>query len=337
MKTKFNMAAYRFRLFNPARRKQYWLVLLFVFLFACGKDSAVAPIIEPAPQPGPKIYRIPVVVHVIHFGEPLGAGHNLSKERIAGQIKLLSDDYRRREGTRGFNNHPDGGDARIEFVFAQSAPNGAATDGIVRVNAKAINNPVEENRLFDYFAYYSYWDPERYLNIWTMPLPGATDVVLGMATGPETDLPGAELFIPGEPFQAEGVLINSEHFGESDLHSEHNLGRTLTHEVGHYLGLLHTWGGGDCNSNDFCDDTPPVSKPVMGCSSGTELACDGQPVMFENYMNYTFDRCMNAFTNDQIGRMHYVLENSPRRTSLLDSPGLERPLVTASQRSGLGL
>jgi hypothetical protein len=308
------------KLFKMKMTKALLLIsLLLMFLFSCDSEGIITP------TPDPQIFKIPVVVHVIHFGEPIGVGHNLSNDRIEGQIRIVNEDYRRKEGTRGFNTHPDGGDARIELVLAQLAPDGSATDGIVRVNAGAVDNPTSPNQLFDYYAHYSYWDPEEYLNIWSIPLEGAIDVVLGMATGPETDLPGAHLFIPGEPFQAEGILVNSAHFGESGLNSRHNLGRTLTHEVGHYLGLLHTWGGGECVTNDFCDDTPPVAAPVQGCPSEIPMACDGQPVMIENYMNFTFDECMNTFTNDQIERMHYVLENSPRRKSLLISPALAGP------------
>jgi len=277
-------------------------------------------------NPRDEIYRIPVVVHVIHEGEPVGVGPNLSRERIEGQIRSLNDDYRRRPGTRGYNTHPAGGDASIEFVLTQADPDGFSTDGIVRVNAREVDNPAEGQGLFAYYAHYGYWDPARYLNIWTMPLHESTiDVVLGQATGPDTDLPGADLLLDGEPHQPEGVLINAFHFGESALDSEYNLGRTLTHEIGHYLGLLHPWGGGDCTANDYCPDTPAVSDAVFGCSGSPPLGCTGEVVMVENYMNWTSDRCMNTFTKDQIARMHYVLENSPRRRSLWKSPALKAP------------
>ncbi len=319
-----NLAVGEKVLFKIKKTNRYLLIIFLVLLVSCESEDIVEPIIEPDPET--KIYRIPVVVHVIHLGEPIGEGHNLSKERIEGQIRILNEDYRRKEGTRGFNTHPNGGDARIEFVLAKSAPDGTRTDGIIRINANDVNNPVNPSKRFDYYAYYSYWDPEKYLNIWTEPLPeSAMDIVLGSATGPETDLPGVELLLPGEPHQSEGVLINSPHFGESAIDSEYNLGRTLTHEVGHYLGLLHTWGGGDCENNDYCDDTPAVSNPVFGCPAEASPGCDGQEIMIENYMNYTHDRCMNTFTNDQISRMHYVLENSPGRKTLLNSPGLDKP------------
>ncbi len=172
-------------------------------------------------------------------------------------------------------------------------------------------------------AYYSYWNPEEYLNIWTAPYLNLTDIFLGLGTGPETDLPGHETLAKGEPFQAEGVIINASHFGKSETSSVYNLGRTLTHEIGHYLGLLHPWGSGDCELNDFCDDTPAVSMPTTACN--VSIGCDGEELMIQNYMNWTPDACMNIFTRDQIARMHYVLENSPRRITLLTSKGLESP------------
>lgn len=297
----------------------YVLGFTLILLGSCDSGGMT----DPTPDPTPEIYTIPAVVHVIHDGEPVGEGHNLSDARIERQIEILNEDYRRKAGTRGFNTHPDGGDARIEFVLAKVAPDGTPTDGIVRVDATTTPNPTDPNNLFDYYASYSYWDPARYLNIWTMPLPASTvDIVLGKATGPETDLPGADKLLRGEPFQAEGVLVNAAHFGESNLDSEYSLGRTLTHEVGHYLGLLHTWGTGECETNDYCEDTPPVAQAVQGCPTQPPLACNGQPVMIENYMNYTFDRCMNTFSKDQIARMHYVLKNSPGRKTLLRSLAL---------------
>ena len=276
------------------------------------------------PVPDPEIdpvYHIPVVVHVLHRGEPIGEGYNLSVERITRQIDILNEDYRRKEGTRGFNNHPDGGDALIEFKLASAGPEGNKTNGINRINIEGLENPRAPNDRWSYWAWYGYWNPEYYLNIWIEPWDESTiDLVLGAATGPKTDLPGADLFEPGEPDRAEGVIINHFHFGESDIDSDYNLGRTLTHEIGHYLGLLHPWGTGECETNDFCDDTPPVTSQSTGCHQ--QIGCDGEPVMVENFMDYSPDACMRIFTNDQIERMHYVLKNSPRRKTLNDSPGL---------------
>ncbi|RJP60160.1 MAG: hypothetical protein C4543_05515 [Ignavibacteriales bacterium] len=297
-----------------------FLVLTPIFFLSCQDDKIVDPVED---NPESKIYKLPVVIHILHKGEPIGEGFNLSKERIERQVEILNEDYRKREGTRGYNKHPDGGDSKIEFVLAKKNPVGDVTDGIVRVNIDSVDNPTNTGSLFDYYAYYSYWNPENYINIWTMPLDESMiNIVLGMATGPETELPGADLLAKGEPYQAEGILINTYHFGESEINSNYNLGRTLTHEMGHYLGVLHLWGGGDCENNDFCDDTPPISEKITGCSPDVSSGCDEEPVMFNNYMTWSNDICMNIFTNDQISRMHYVLENSARRKTLQNSIGL---------------
>lgn len=283
------------------------------------------------------IYRIPVVVHVLHSGDPYGEAAHLSKEQVASQIRILNEDFNRRPGTRGFNSHPDGADAQIEFVLAKMAPDGTPTNGIVTIDITDMPlPPTEAGNLIMYAAHYSYWNPEQYLNIWSVPgIP--QDVLLGYARFPESDLPGLEdennpsWTLPGTG-EIDGVAINAFHFGERNIESRYNLGRTATHEVGHYLGLFHTWGPNSndadgCTLDDFCEDTPRISVRTSGCPTGL-LSCDGRPVMVENYMDYSDDACMNIFTNDQISRMRTVLENSPRRKSLIASPVLDTPLKT---------
>ncbi|MEO9485362.1 MAG: M43 family zinc metalloprotease [Ekhidna sp.] len=301
-------------------------VLALILFSKCGSDNDVIPIDKEPDLENPSngVYSIPIVVHILHNDEPLGEGGNLSEARILKQIESLNNDYRKRQGTNGFNDHPDGTDAKVEFVLASQTPEGKQSNGIVRINMLDVDNPMESNSTFDYCAYYSYWNPEEYLNIWTVPYLELTDVFLGLGTGPETDLPGKDALAKGEPFQAEGVIINAGHFGESSLSTTYNLGRTLTHEVGHYLGLLHPWGLGDCDFNDYCADTPKVNVPVTSCTPA--IGCDGEEIQVQNYMNWSPDDCMNMFTNDQAFRMHYVLENSPRRKTLLSSKGLQEPL-----------
>lgn len=176
----------------------------------------------------------------------------------------------------------------------------------------------------NHYAQYVYWNPGKYINIWTPPLSESVEcMVLGVATGPDTDLPGSEtLLLPG-PNDAEGILINWAHFGESDIDCHARYGRTLTHEMGHYLGLLHPWGNKDCQTNDFCDDTPAVDREVFG--RNPFIGCDGEMIMIGNFMNFSEDEVMNIFTNDQIARMHYVLKNHEGRNKLISSIGLEYP------------
>lgn len=296
------------------RTRARLLVLLPLFGWGCG--DTINPI-DPPLDDAPPLLVLTVVVHVIHSGEPEGEGPNISAERVAAQLRILNEDFGREAGTPGFNDHPVGTDARIRFELAQTDPDGDPTNGIHRVDRSAVENPVPPDQLFDFYAHFGYWDPNRYINIWTMPLPEeATDIILGLATGPESTLPGSDLLTPGEPDQAEGILINAPHFGPSNLSTLHGSGRTLTHEMGHYLGLLHLWGDGGCVDNDFVADTPPVAAVVRSCPVPRATGCGGEPIQHENYMTYAPDDCMNLFTEEQVDRMRHVLATSPRRATL---------------------
>ena len=296
------------------------LCIMLFLCYSCSQNDEIEPI-EDQLEDG--VMYIPVVVHVMHNGQPEGEGPNLSTQRIQRQIEILNEDFRRKEGTRGFNDHPDGGDSEIEFVLAAQDPLGAPTDGIVRVDTSLLDvSNLGYNT--NHFAQYSYWNTKQYVNIWTTPLPeSAACLVLGYSTGPDTDLPGAHLWATPGPDDAEGIMINWSHFGESDIDCHATYGRTLTHEMGHYLGLLHPWGGRDCEHNDYCDDTPAVDDFVYGRNAF--IGCQGEPIMIGNYMNWSDDEIMNIFTKNQISRMHYVLEHDQGRKALLSSPGLEAP------------
>jgi hypothetical protein len=276
------------------------------------------------------IYRIPVVIHVLHDGEAVGEGFNHSTERIESQIRVLNEDFRRKEGTPGFNAHPDGGDAQIEFVLAKIDPEGNSTDGIVRVDVNSVEVPPAGGNLILLCSHYSYWNPDEYLNIWSLDLGLPPGLFLGQARFPVSDLEGMPHDEDG--LNADGVFINAPNFGISEKNNDpnFNMGRTLTHEVGHFLGLLHIWGstGDNCDGyGDYCEDTPAVSSFTSGCPSGKPLACNGGPAMIENYMDWSHDACMNIFTHDQISRMHTVLGNSVRRKSLATSPALGGPVT----------
>ena len=272
-------------------------------------------------------YKIPVVVHVLHLGDPVGEGFNYSVARIESQIRTLNEDFRRKEGTPGFNSHPDGGDARIEFILAEVVPDGNPTDGIVRVDMNSVQHPPERTGdIITTCSAYSYWNPDQYLNIWCMDIGLPPGVFLGSARLPISDLEGLDT--PG--VDGDGVFINALNFGQGETNTDPNYdrGRTLTHEMGHFLGLLHTCGNRPCDQySDYCEDTPAISSATNGCPNVKPVACDGRPAMIENYMDYSHDKCMNIFTNDQIARMHIVFENSPRRKSLVTSSAINRDVT----------
>ncbi|PZR19772.1 MAG: hypothetical protein DI539_12935 [Flavobacterium psychrophilum] len=279
------------------------------------------------------VVTIPVVVHIIHNGDALGSGENIKNDQVLSQIRVLNDDYRRKENTLGYNEFEVGADTEIEFCLAQIDPDGNPTNGITRTNlgvASWSRSQVEAN-----LKPSTYWDPEKYLNIWVCRFGGDLSDVLGYAQFPQgSGLAGLD--DTGFDF-TDGVIIGYQYFGSSNYYpqgtysSPYDLGRTTTHEVGHYLGLRHIWGDGNggCNNTDYCNDTPFAYEANAGCPFGTD-SCPNKAGedMINNYMDYTNDICMNIFTQDQKTRMVTVLENADRRASLLTS-GVCGTLTTA--------
>lgn len=275
-------------------------------------------------------YKIPVVVHIIHNGEAVGSGTNISDAQVLSQIKVLNEDFRRMNADASQTPAQFvsvAGSMDIEFVLAKRDPEGLATNGIVRVKgAKAGWTLVDNYEL----KAQSYWPAEDYLNLWVCDL---VDNLVGYGQYPESNLPGIDQSSTNR--LTDGVVIWYRAFGSVadgsfDLSSTYNKGRTLTHELGHFFGLRHIWGddSGSCDGDDFVNDTPKQGGSSSGCPTHPRSSC-GTVNMFQNYMDYTADACMNIFTVEQIARMTTVLENSPRRVSLLTSPGLSEPLSLA--------
>ncbi|UII24622.1 choice-of-anchor J domain-containing protein [Fulvivirga maritima] len=282
-----------------------------------------------------EIITIPVVVHVIHNGETLGEDRNITDEQILSQIDVLNEDYRRLNADAA--NTPTifqsvAADIEIQFELAKRDPEGLPTNGIVRVNGHQPEWLTGENVALKRL---SYWPAEDYLNIWV------TDIYqnyLGYAQFPDSGLSG----ISNESIDraTDGVVIDYVAFGSADkfhggdLASNYDLGRTTTHEIGHYLGLRHIWGDNTtCSGTDYVDDTPSQQNSTNSCPSGILESC-GSRDMYENFMDYTNDACMNLFTEGQKERIRIVLENSPRRASLKESPALLAP-VTVSNNLGI--
>ncbi|QDK79847.1 T9SS type A sorting domain-containing protein [Spirosoma sp. KCTC 42546] len=277
------------------------------------------------------IYRIPIVVHVVHNTASLAIGGanngNISEAQIASQIAVLNEDYRRKAGTKGYNTSPIGADAGIEFFLATKDPYGQPTTGITRhyYPQKASFNIFNDDSLLSQIAY---WPSDRYLNIWVTTLQ---DDYLGY-----TQFPTMADTLKGLPTTAndltDGSIIDHRTFGRQTgtvSRSLYLLGRTVTHEIGHWLGLIHPWGDGSGCNEDYVADTPPMadgSTAQQTCKQ-TYSNCDGKGQvrdLMEDYMNYWPDACMNLFTAGQVARMRSVLALSPRRARLIKS--VESPL-----------
>jgi hypothetical protein len=274
---------------------------------------------------------IPVVVHIIHNGEAVGTGTNLSDAQIQSQIDVLNEDYQRLNADAGntpSNFLPLASSVDVEFVLAKQDPIGAPSNGIVRVQGTQTSWSVNDNSIFKAL---SYWPAEKYFNIWVVAF---NDQTIGYAQFPVSALPGLEAS-PNDRL-TDGVVISYTAFGSIDdgafsLDSKYNKGRTLTHETGHFFGLRHIWGddGSQCNGTDYVDDTPNQAGSYLNqCPSGTKTSCSTDD-MYMNYMDYTNDACMNLFTIGQVGRINVVMQNSPRRATLLNSAGAFDPVPVA--------
>ncbi len=276
------------------------------------------------------LYQIPVVIHVFHKGESVGTGVNLSDERLKEQIDSLTADFRRMNAD-AINTPseflPVAADIEIEFVLAKQDPAGNPTNGIVRLQGSRDVYRASSHRQL--LRSESYWPAEHYLNIYVLDL----QTFIGYASFPLVDLEG--ITNDNEDYAFDGVLVDFEYFGVNlSTPTFDSFGRTLTHEVGHWLGLRHIWGDGNCAADDFVDDTPLANTDngdyTSPCTfpnpNDNQVCVPGEPEMFQNYMDYTDDICMNLFTEGQKSRMRTVMDNAINRLSLTTSPGLSEPI-----------
>lgn len=262
-----------------------------------------------------QVIRIPVVVHVVYRT----ASQNISQAQIDSQIAVLNEDFRRQNADAV--NTPAAflsvaADAEIEFALATIDPAGAPTSGVTRtattVNAFSVGS---DNVKFTALGGKDGWPSAHYFNIWVAPLQSG---VLGYAQ------------FPGGPSATDGVVIRPTSFGRTGTAaSPFDLGRTTTHEAGHWLNLLHIWGDGPCGVDDLVADTPASDAPNYGCAAG-HVSC-GSVDMVQNYMDYSDDACMNLFTAGQKQRIRALFAPGGFRESLHNSPGLGAPPYQANQ------
>ncbi len=256
------------------------------------------------------VVNIPVVVHVVWNSSE----ENISDEQIGSQIEVLNKDF-------NAGNAEIGGvplmfqqliaDVDFHFCLATKDPDGNPTDGITRTQtnnnlgiggAASIHYTSQGGR--------NAWNPEKYLNIWVAKFAGGLG---GVAT------------FPGQgPAAEQGVEVNYKQFGTigTATNPPYHLGRTCTHEIGHYFNLQHLWGPGInscCNEDDGVADTPVSCENYLHqCPTGTTFSC-AAPDMWMNFMNYTDDACMAMFTKGQKVRMYEALNEF--RPGLLTSDG----------------
>jgi hypothetical protein len=245
---------------------------------------------SPQPEYEPTFfYDIPVVFHVIQHSSGTGF---LDAATIQEQIDILNEDFLALPGTPG----APGNNALLRFHLATIDPTGQPTPGITYAT--------NDTWFQDMDTYWNVlaWDPNRYLNIYTNSNPCCFGYVSGF---PSEGLAGQQL---------DRVVLWYEAVGRDPTPgSPLNTGRTASHEVGHYLGLYHTFNGG-CSTSTACDtsgdlicDTNTQGDPTVGCPA-SQSSCSS-PDPFRNYMDYTQESCRWEFSPEQINRMRCTIQN----------------------------
>jgi len=253
---------------------------------------------------------IPVVVHVIHKGD----ASNISYEQIVSGIEMLNEDFNRLNAdTADTRNNPNApfepvaATIGIQFELAKIDPDGNCTNGVERRFNPSVSDNADDNAKHFSSGGLNAWDRNHYMNIWIVNSieSDGEGITLGYAEFPYSG--GSSNY---------GVIIRHDAYGTMGTA---NGDRTLTHEIGHCLGLLHTFQGGchsdDCADNgDYCCDTPPESEAHWSCGA-SQNSCNDIPAndlygfnaydQWENYMSYA--PCQNMFSMDQQNIMLFNL------------------------------
>jgi hypothetical protein len=264
-----------------------------------------------------QVLVIPIVFHVVHKGEAIGEGTNISDEQIQSCVTALNEDFRKIEGTNGDGL---GVDTKIEFCLASRTPNNEPTTGIIRHDGSDLTYEVTFSGQYQFVSYLedgvtsagqftsnlqgipaSYmkqtlgcWDTEKYLNMWIVSEIDGNNGgggIQGFSWVGYNSTPCSAG--PVQLFNVTGTTGNIK-LG--------NLNKTTTHEIGHAFNLYHTFLGSCTETNcetqgDQVCDTPPTTANY-GC---TPSSCPDAQV--NNYMDYTSQTCRNTFTNGQAVRM----------------------------------
>jgi Pregnancy-associated plasma protein-A len=231
--------------------------------------------------------QIPVVFNVIYRT----ASENVSQAQLQSQIDVLNKDFNGSNSDFNTPNNPYSGvraNVGISFVI----------DQVIRKQTTKVSwseSDVDNNRMKrTATGGLNATSPTTKLNYW----------IVGSMPTPEGETLGYAQF-PGGSTATDGVVVAGKFTGTTGTaQAPYNLGRTATHEVGHWMNLRHIWGDRNCGS-DLVSDTPSMDSPNFGVPSpGLRSTCAGRPLeMYMNYMDYTDDRAMYMFSNGQKSRM----------------------------------
>jgi hypothetical protein len=235
--------------------------------------------------------EIPVVVNVLYRT----TAENISATQIQSQIDVLNKDFNALNSDYNTANNPYSSvraNVGITFVL----------DQVVRKSTTKTSWGTNDAMKKTSSGGLAAISPTTKLNLWVCTIGGG---ILGYAQ------------FPGGASSTDGVAIDSKYFGLSgSANAPYNLGRTATHEVGHWMNLRHIWGDATCGS-DSVSDTPTHNDANYGVPAvGHRSTCSGTPLeMYMNYMDYTDDRGMYMFSTGQKSRISAIFLSGGSRAS----------------------
>lgn len=241
-------------------------------------------------------YTIPVVFHIL-----LPNPSVVTDAQILAQLDVLNKTYSGSAADSvSIPNYfkPLFGKSGVQFCLAQRTPDDEITTGINRVvTSKSSFSASDDGMKHIELGGTDIWNGDKYFNVWVCVL---ADDLLGYATFPNDGFPAEQ-----------GVAIDYRSLPGGSF-SNYNGGKTLTHETGHYFNLFHIWGDDDglCSGTDYVDDTPNQGNSTSGCFNGVRTdncTTNGNGILYQDYMDYSYDNCMLLFTPLQVSRMETAL------------------------------
>jgi len=268
----------------------------------------------------PDYSLVPLIFHIVHNGEQVGAGSNISEAEVSRQLDKINEQFK---------------DLQVQFRLALTNPEGK------KLVEPGVNRVLREKSEYTFgqawvYAYQIFWDPKEYLNALIIDVDNeiGDEIIIGQGRSPftisENPLPGLGIsYFPDNPIgYADGIIIDTYYFAHHHV---------AVHELGHFFGLRHTFKS-ECDTSDadYCEDTPTYSRDAYEEDNNVwakRLSCDSVPFISDNYMDYYYSY-NSTFTADQRKRVQHVLKYSPRRRELVGSNQLPTEVRDNSNKAG---